>query len=82
MYKRQYNGRPFDPEKDTILNSVYQQAQSAKMMGGDYMNDIAEEDKTDADKEIDKLFLEKSINGNPILGTALEFIDKQLGRRS
>ena len=77
-----YSGRPFDPEKDTILNSVYQQAQSAKMMGGDYMNDIAEEDKTDADKEIDKLFMEKSINGNPILGTALEFIDKQLGRRS
>lgn len=77
-----YSGRPFDPEKDTILNSVCQQAQSAKMMGGDYMNDIAEEDKTDADKEIDKLFMEKSINGNPILGTALEFIDKQLGRRS
>jgi len=78
-----YSGRAFNPDKDTILNSVYQQAQSAKMMGGDYNpGDISDEDKTDADVNIDQLLMEKSINGNPILGAALEFVDRQLSRKS
>lgn len=74
-----YSGRKFNPDKDTILNSVYQQAQNAKMMGGDFMNQVADEESGDTstgDKEFDAM-LSKSAD-NPILGKAFEFIDNQL----
>lgn len=91
-----YSGRKLDPEKDTILNSVYQQAQSAKMMGGDAMNGYVDaqdaagggdmfgegdasgddgEASSDVMAEINEI-LDKS--SNPILGKALEYIDRQL----
>ena len=82
-----YSGRKLDPEKDTILNSVYQTAQANKMYGGDQMNGMAdeyggEEGEEGGDDEgygatIDELLAEKSV-GNPILGRALQFIDDQL----
>lgn len=76
-----YSGRKFNPEKDTILNQVYQSAQQAKMMGGDMMNNIADEnDKTSTgDPEIDAM-LNKSV-GNPILEKAFSFIDDQLKKK-
>ena len=37
---KKWSNREFDPEKDTILNSVYQQIQQAKQMGGGMMNGI------------------------------------------
>lgn len=84
-----YSGRKLNPEKDTILNSIYQQAQSAKMMGGDYMNQMADEgmpekdveDVSTGDDDIDAL-LGKSVEGNPILGAAFNFIDKQLSKKN
>lgn len=83
-----YSGRKLDPEKDTILNSVYQTAQANKMYGGDQMNGMAdeygggdEEDMNSDDEQygstVDELLAEKSA-GNPILGRALQFIDDQL----
>lgn len=85
-----YSGRKLDPEKDTILNSVYQSAQQAKMQGGDAMNQIADGSTSeggddDADDEelnnqLDEFLKMKSM-GNPILGKALEFIDNQLKGR-
>ena len=39
---KKYSGREFDPEKDTILNSVYQQAKQSQMMGGDMMNGMVD----------------------------------------
>lgn len=78
-----YSGRKFNPDKDTILNSVYQQAQNAKMMGGDFMNQVADEeggeDTSTSDKEFDSM-LAKSAD-NPILGKAFEFIDNQLSKK-
>lgn len=76
-----YSGRKFNPEKDTILNQVYQSAQQAKMMGGDMMNNIADEnDETSTgDPEIDAM-LNKSV-GNPILEKAFSFIDDQLKKK-
>lgn len=78
-----YSGRKFNPDKDTILNSVYQQAQNAKMMGGDFMNQVADEeggeDTSTGDKEFDSM-LAKSAD-NPILGKAFEFIDNQLSKK-
>ena len=81
-----YSGRKLDPEKDTILNSVYQTAQANKMYGGDQMNGMADEyggeeeggeDEEQYGATIDELLAEKSV-GNPILGRALQFIDDQL----
>lgn len=76
-----YTGRKFNPEKDTILNQVYQSAQQAKMMGGDMMNNVADEnDETSTgDPEIDAM-LNKSV-GNPILEKAFSFIDDQLKKK-
>lgn len=80
-----YSGRKFNPEKDTILNTVYQSAQSNKMMGGEGMNEIVDgEEGNDspktAEEAIQAMMVEKSME-NPILGKALEFIDSQLGIR-
>lgn len=80
-----YSGRKFNPEKDTILNTVYQSAQSNKMMGGEGMNQIVDDEEgkdspKTAQEAIDQMLVEKSLD-NPILGKALEFIDSQLGLR-
>lgn len=80
-----YSGRKFNPEKDTILNTVYQSAQSNKMMGGEEMNQIVDDEEgkaspKTAQEAIDQMMVEKSLD-NPILGKALEFIDSQLGIR-
>lgn len=85
-----YSGRKFDPDKDIILNNVYQSAQRDKMQGGDYMNEVAEQgapgdeflndegsDDEDIQRTIDELLMEKSQH-NPILGRALQFIEDQL----
>lgn len=80
-----YSGRRLDPEKDTILNSVYQSAQAQKMQGGDGMN--AAVDGMTADEDVDggapedfnlEDFLMEKSQGNPILGRALQFVDEQL----
>ena len=82
-----YSGRRLDPEKDTILNSVYQSAQAQKMQGGDGMN--AAVDGMTADEGVDggapedfnlEDFLMEKSQGNPILGRALQFVDDQLKR--
>lgn len=80
-----YSRRKFNPQKDTILNTVYQSAQSNKMMGGEGMNQIVDDEEgkdspKTAQEAIDQMLVEKSMD-NPILGKALEFIDSQLGIR-
>lgn len=80
-----YSGRRLDPEKDTILNSVYQSAQAQKMQGGDGMNaavdgmtaDEGVDGGASEDFNIEDFLMEKS-QGNPILGRALQFVDDQL----
>lgn len=83
-----YSGRKLNPEKDTLLNSVWVQQQTNKMMGGEDMNAIADsegggpqgeegESPDDVDAFIDQLLMQKS-QQNPILGKALEFINNQL----
>ena len=39
---RKYSDREFDPEKDTILNNVYQQIKQSEMMGGGMMNGMVD----------------------------------------
>ena len=69
----------------TVQNTVYQSAQSNKMMGGEGMNEIVDgEEGNDspktAEEAIQAMMVEKSME-NPILGKALQFIDSQLGIR-
>jgi intein/homing endonuclease len=40
---QKYNDRPFNPEKDTILNSVYQQAKAASQYGGQESNQAVDQ---------------------------------------
>lgn len=91
-----YSGRPFDEKKDTILNSVFQQAQAQKMYGGG-MNDTVdeytgEEDMTFTDEPApDEEYVEeglteeqqaeKSYAANPILHTAMEYIGSHWGKK-
>lgn len=81
---RKYSGRDLDPEKDTILNSIYQTAQGNKMMGGEDMNGAVDEMNGEGgngdDFDIADMLMQKS-QGNPILGKALEFIDNQLSAK-
>lgn len=48
---KKYSGREFDPDKDTILNSTWIQIMNQKMMGGDAMNQIVNEEQGFAESE-------------------------------
>ena len=78
MFKK-YSGRDFDPKTDTILNSVYQQAQQAKMYGGETMNNIVEEET--GEEGMPNPFNEDSmksmVSENPIMRDALSYINAQ-----
>lgn len=75
-----YSGREFNPETDTILNSVYQQAQQAKMYGGEEMNGIVDEE-TGETGGIANPFADETMKSmsekNPILRDALSYINTQ-----
>ena len=86
-----YSGRKFNPDKDTILNPTYQQAASAKMYGGQGMNQEVDDQTGDSDYGVKNPFEEesetesttieenpfmKSQQSNPIMKSALDYIDK------
>ena len=64
-----YSHRKFDPKKDTILNSVYQTAQQAKMYGGEGMNDMVDQETGEPDEGVQNPFeeYEKSVQNDPIM---------------
>jgi hypothetical protein len=63
-----YSHRKFDPDKDTILNPVYWQAQQAKMFGGEGANDAVDEMTGEPEEGVQNPFEEfdKSNESNPI----------------
>ena len=83
MFKK-YSGRDFDPEKDTILNQVYQSAaaqkQQSQQFGGPQMNEEVDSQITEEgqEKEMENPFdkYEKSLSSNPIAAAAFDYIDK------
>ena len=81
-----YSGRKFDPNKDTILNTVYQSAQTNKMMGGEGMNEIVDGEEGNgspktAEEAIQAMMVEKSME-NPILRERLwSSLNSQLGNK-
>lgn len=84
MFKK-YSGRDFDPEKDTILNQVYQSAaaqkQQSQQFGGPQMNEEVD-NQTAGEEEMENPFdkYEKSFNSNPIAAAAFDYIDKNWGK--
>lgn len=84
MFKK-YSGRDFDPEKDTILNQVYQSAAAQKQQyqqfGGPQMNEEVD-NQTAGEEEMENPFdkYEKSFNSNPIAAAAFDYIDKNWGK--
>lgn len=80
---RKYSGRDFDPEKDTILNPVYQNAaqmkQQQSMFGGDTVGgEEGVEPEDDENISFDDEY-EKSMSSNPIFAEAMRYIDRNWG---
>lgn len=71
-----YSKRDFDPEKDTILNQVYQQIQQQKMYGGQDMNEIVDEETGEASEGTQNPFEEfdKSEGNNPVWSSTKQWL--------
>lgn len=70
---KKYSGREFDPEKDTILNNTYVQIQQQKMMGGDGMNQIVEDEMSGFDEG--NPFAESTMPDNPFEKSLTDYIE-------
>lgn len=70
---KKYSGREFDPEKDTILNNTYVQIQQQKMMGGDGMNQIVEDEMGGFDEG--NPFAEPTMPDNPFEKSLTDYIE-------
>lgn len=79
---KKYSGREFDPDKDIILNQVYQQIQTSKqqqeMFGSSVPGEMNEEGvpQDESENPFDKY---KSID-NPIMTAAFDYIGKNFGK--
>jgi len=76
-----YSNRKFDPDKDTILNSVYLQAQQAKMYGGQESNQAVDQYTEEqglggSEDGVQNPFdeYEKSQESNPIFSSAKKWL--------
>lgn len=80
---KKYSGREFDPEKDIILNQVYQTAQSAKQqqeMFGSSVPGEMEEEGVPSEEEENPFDKYKSFSSDPIMGPAIDYYRKNLYR--
>lgn len=81
MFKK-YSGRDFDPEKDTILNNVYQQAAAAKqqqdMFGSSVPGEMEEEGVEQEEIKDTENPFDKYKSENPILAEALNYYQRNL----
>lgn len=79
---KKYSGREFDPDKDIIVNQVYQQVQTSKqqqeMFGSSVPGEMNEEGvpQDESENPFDKY---KSID-NPIMTAAFDYIGKNFGK--
>lgn len=80
---RKYSGRDFDPENDTILNNVYQQAAAAKqqqdMFGSSVPGEMEEAGVEQTNEEdVENPFEKYKSMDNPILTQALDYYRRNL----
>lgn len=74
-----YNDRKFNPEKDTILNSVYLQSKQMNMYGDPESNEAVDEMTGEQGEGISNPFsdvAEKSISDNPIMDEVAKYTKK------
>lgn len=78
MFKK-YNDRPLDKEKDTILNSVYQQAKAAAQYGGQESNQAV--DQMNGEQSQNPFEQGNDMNkANPIDSAVRDYLIKAYGR--
>lgn len=79
---KKYSGREFDPDKDIILNQVYQQVQTSKqqqeMFGSSVPGEMNEEGVPQDESE--NLFDKYKSIDNPIMTAAFDYIGKNFGK--
>lgn len=84
---QKYSGRPFDPEKDIIINQVYQTAKQAEQQqqmfgasvpGQSQEEGVPGEDEGDFGMEEENPFDKYKSMDNPILQPAIEYYQKNL----
>lgn len=80
---QKYSGRPFDPDKDIIINQVYQQAHQAElqqqMMGSSIPGESTEEGvPVEEGGEEENPFDKYKSMDNPIMKTAMDYYMKNL----
>jgi hypothetical protein len=77
MMFEKHAGRKFNEKTDTILNQVYQQAQQSKMMGGEEMNQMVDEEAGEQQEPVNA-FEEfgKSADTDPFVKDTLGYIEK------
>ena len=74
-----YSGRKMNPEKDTILNQVYQQAQQAKQFGGEESNQAVDEMTGEPDEGTQNPFDEYSkAEKDPFTKAMNDYINREL----
>lgn len=86
---REYSGREFDPDKDIILNSIYQQSKMQAMYGGQEANNMVDQEmggkevgarnpyeefeQGDENKNPFEQY-EKSLSDNPIMDETMKYM--------
>lgn len=71
-----YSGRPYDEEKDTILNAQFQSAQQMKQQAEMYAEPMPGEEGGEEDP-----FAQYKSVDNPILGAGLDYIQQHWGKK-
>lgn len=81
---KEYSGREFDPEKDTILNSVYQQTKMQQNYGGQGMNQQVDQENGGEGVGTQNPFdsfesdMKKGKSSDPITQTLINYINTEL----
>jgi len=75
---RKYSDRDFNPDKDTILNQVYQQAKQSQQFGGEESNEAVDEMTGEPEEGVQNPFDEYQKADNPIFDRMNDYIQKNL----
>jgi hypothetical protein len=81
---KEYSGREFDPEKDIILSSVYQQSKQMAAFGGQGMNGVVDQENGGEDIGQKNPFddfendMQKGKSSDPIMSELINYINKEI----
>lgn len=75
---KKYSNRDFNPEKDTILNSVWVQLKQMQQRGGEESNDAVDEMTGESDEGVQNPFAEYEKADNPFTKALTGYIEREL----